>query len=187
MAPCSMPLWPPHLLPSPVPDPCEQYTNISDPWRNRGFSSVPSQSWPKMDSGLQEGWYRFTGVGGDTLDYVCFYPTQPKVSGAPVVDRVGLCNNSILNPYPSFFIKEKAMQLCAKTTSGCNPIGNMDVKFCSGGLFHVHKLKPSSNNTYATRESMLFILMIVHKNIDSFLNWYSLDTLCHKKQNLVTA
>ncbi|XP_036391771.1 adhesion G protein-coupled receptor E3-like [Megalops cyprinoides] len=62
---------------------CSTYTNLSDPWRNVGFTSTSFPDFPRCDSHLSEGWYRFTGVGGDILPDVCA-PAQHGGTSAPV-------------------------------------------------------------------------------------------------------
>ncbi|XP_076135399.1 uncharacterized protein LOC143117688 [Alosa pseudoharengus] len=115
-------------------DPCEQYTNISDPWRNRGFLSTSSQLQLKDDSDLQEGWYRFVGVGGDILDFASI----PIPSLAE--ERLGYCSLRSYSPTVT------NVNLCAGAISN----GSVDVKVCSS-RYYVHKLRPTaSNQIYAT-------------------------------------
>ncbi|XP_062388311.1 uncharacterized protein LOC134076994 [Sardina pilchardus] len=115
-------------------DPCEQYTNISDPWRNRGFLSTPSQVQLKGDSDLQEGWYRFVGVGGDILDFARI----PIPSLAE--QRLGYCS------FGSYTPTVTDIKLCA----GAMKNGSVDVRVCSSA-YYVHKLRPTSGNQiYAT-------------------------------------
>ncbi|XP_076144490.1 oncoprotein-induced transcript 3 protein-like [Alosa pseudoharengus] len=115
-------------------DPCEQYTNISDPWRNRGFLSTPSQLQLKDDSDLQEGWYRFVGVGGDVLDFALI----PISSLAE--ERLGHCSPRSYSPTVN------NIKLCAGQISK----GSVDVKVCLS--YFVHKLRPTtSGQIYATR------------------------------------
>ncbi|KAL2086241.1 hypothetical protein ACEWY4_017300 [Coilia grayii] len=122
-------------------DPCEQYTNLSDPWRNTGYSSAASALWPRNDSALQEGWYRFSGVGGDVLDYPCIR------SPSEGVQRLGVCK--ILG-YQRLF-REVTLGLCVKTSGGCPEVGNVTVKICSAG-YYLHLLTPTAaNQSYSTR------------------------------------
>ncbi|XP_030636324.1 uncharacterized protein LOC115817201 [Chanos chanos] len=60
---------------SKTPDVCNSYKNISDPSRNILFRSTSFPGWPPSDSTLEEGWYRFTGVGGDVVATEC--PSSP--------------------------------------------------------------------------------------------------------------
>ncbi|XP_062388348.1 deleted in malignant brain tumors 1 protein-like [Sardina pilchardus] len=46
---------------------CSNYTDLSEPWRNYNFYSFR----PKTDTDLTEGWYRFTGIGGEVLSSYC--------------------------------------------------------------------------------------------------------------------
>ncbi|XP_062395809.1 adhesion G protein-coupled receptor E2-like isoform X2 [Sardina pilchardus] len=128
--------------------PCEQYTNISGPWRNRGFLPTPSQLQLKDDSDLQEGWYRFIGVGGDILDCPCL--SIPSLAE----ERLGSCNSGppdtcFITCHRMFsFLGVKKIDLCA----GTDEKGSVDVKNCGGKGYFVHKLKPSnSSQIYTTR------------------------------------
>ncbi|KAG5278092.1 hypothetical protein AALO_G00095090 [Alosa alosa] len=115
-------------------DPCKQYTNISDPWRNRGFLLTSSQLQLKDDSDLQEGWYRFVGVGGDILDFASI----PIPSLAE--ERLGYCSLRSYSPTVT------NINLCAGAISN----GSVDVKVCSS-RYYVHKLRPTARNQiYAT-------------------------------------
>ncbi|XP_030636328.1 adhesion G protein-coupled receptor E3-like [Chanos chanos] len=82
---------------------CQDYRNISDPWRNVRFNSTASSAWPKINSTLHEGWYRFTGIGGDIMAEGCSTAhhngiTQCASSGETghPVRRVDLCDKTSL-------------------------------------------------------------------------------------------
>lgn len=50
---------------------CDGYTNITDSWRNIGFTS---QSFPGAwndDTKLVNNWWRFTGIAGDRVITTC--------------------------------------------------------------------------------------------------------------------
>lgn len=53
-------------------DGCDEYTNITDTWRNYFFESTYFPGYPNDDSGLSGSWWRFTGIGGDRLLQNCF-------------------------------------------------------------------------------------------------------------------
>lgn len=102
--------------------PCSNYTNISDPWRNVGFCS---SSYNKSDINLMEGWYRFTGIGGDQVVSSCA-PALNNISGNKMVYSLFTYNSTI--NYTSYIT-------------------------CSEG-FTVYYLQPTER-TYATREENL--------------------------------
>ncbi|KAL7852230.1 hypothetical protein SRHO_G00180150 [Serrasalmus rhombeus] len=52
-------------------DVCECHNTLSDPWRNIGLKLSSFPEWQKHDITLKEGWYRFTGIGGDSMAYYC--------------------------------------------------------------------------------------------------------------------
>ncbi|XP_062372564.1 uncharacterized protein LOC134060011 [Sardina pilchardus] len=117
-------------------DPCEQYTNISDPWRNRGFLSSTSQLQLKDDSNLPEGWYRFVGVGGDILDF------DPFPNSSLKEERLGSCGHQSYSNLPD------KIALCAPPDRKVGE--SVDVKICFKKFF-VHKLKPTnSSQIYGT-------------------------------------
>ncbi|XP_037399274.1 adhesion G protein-coupled receptor E3-like isoform X2 [Pygocentrus nattereri] len=52
-------------------DVCLYHETLSDPWRNIGFNFTSVSGWRVNDSSLQEGWYEFSGIGGDRMAYYC--------------------------------------------------------------------------------------------------------------------
>ena len=50
---------------------CDGYTNITEPWRNRDFTSTSFTGFPKDDTNLLNHWWRFTGIGGDRVVSSC--------------------------------------------------------------------------------------------------------------------
>ncbi|KAL7845270.1 hypothetical protein AOLI_G00234620 [Acnodon oligacanthus] len=52
-------------------DVCFSHETLSDPWRNIGFNFTSVSGWQLNDSSLQEGWYEFSGIGGDRVVYYC--------------------------------------------------------------------------------------------------------------------
>ncbi|KAL7845334.1 hypothetical protein AOLI_G00235260 [Acnodon oligacanthus] len=53
-------------------DVCQCHRNLSDPWRNIGFNLSSFPYGQMYDLKLKEGWYRFTGIGGDRMSpYTC--------------------------------------------------------------------------------------------------------------------
>lgn len=70
---------------------CTGYTNLSDPWRNVGFCS---SSCRESDTNLTQGWYRFTGIGGDELISSCAHVLN-KTSGNETVYNLFTCNSDM--------------------------------------------------------------------------------------------
>ncbi|KAF7689249.1 hypothetical protein HF521_012602 [Silurus meridionalis] len=100
---------------------CPSYKTLSDPWRNVGFCSMSNT---RSDISLNEGWYRFTSVGGDKVITSCG-STINTTSHNLTVYNLFTCNSSI---------------------SYTNYIN------CSQG-FTVYYLRPTKQ-TYATRHSV---------------------------------
>lgn len=104
---------------------CRKYTNISDPWRNVGFCS---NSCDKSDS-LMDGWYRFTGIGGDQVISSCAQALSNTPGNVTAINyNLFTCNSSI---------------------------NSTDYITCSGG-YSVYNLRPSKGS-YATRENNLLL------------------------------
>ncbi|XP_071330052.1 adhesion G protein-coupled receptor E1-like isoform X2 [Trachinotus anak] len=53
------------------PGSCDEYGNITEPWRNRAFASTSFPGFPKNDAALVNKWWRFTGIGGDRIIRNC--------------------------------------------------------------------------------------------------------------------
>ncbi|XP_041959431.1 uncharacterized protein LOC121718485 [Alosa sapidissima] len=105
---------------------CSTYTNLSEPWRNYNFISRK----PKTDTDLTEGWYRFTGIGGDVLSFSC--------SGS--YGLLSLCSNPDYSSIPEGQVY--TVNLC----SSCTRTGEtVDVLFCPGG-FYLFKLFPTDKS-----------------------------------------
>ncbi|KAI4896444.1 hypothetical protein NFI96_023003 [Prochilodus magdalenae] len=52
-------------------DVCQKHMVLSDLWRNIGCDHYSFGKVEENDLYLQEGWYRFTGIGGDRLTDAC--------------------------------------------------------------------------------------------------------------------
>ncbi|XP_060755222.1 adhesion G protein-coupled receptor E3-like [Neoarius graeffei] len=70
---------------------CTGYTNLSDPWRNVGFCY---NSCHESDINLTQGWYRFTGIGGDELISSCAHALN-NTSGNETVYNLFTCNSDM--------------------------------------------------------------------------------------------
>ncbi|XP_037647114.1 adhesion G protein-coupled receptor E2-like isoform X2 [Sebastes umbrosus] len=53
------------------PGSCDGYTNITEPRRNRGFTSTSFPGFPLDDNTLLNKWWRFAGIGGDRVVPEC--------------------------------------------------------------------------------------------------------------------
>ncbi|XP_029998091.1 adhesion G protein-coupled receptor E3-like [Sphaeramia orbicularis] len=50
---------------------CDGYTNVTEPWRNKAFTSTGFPGFPKGDNLLGDKWRRFIGIGGDRVFSDC--------------------------------------------------------------------------------------------------------------------
>uniref|UniRef100_A0A3B5ASY7 Uncharacterized protein n=1 Tax=Stegastes partitus TaxID=144197 RepID=A0A3B5ASY7_9TELE len=50
---------------------CDKYSNITEPWRNKLYTSTSFTGFPKGDEHLVGKWWRFTGIGGDRIITAC--------------------------------------------------------------------------------------------------------------------
>uniref|UniRef100_A0A3P8SFA6 Uncharacterized protein n=1 Tax=Amphiprion percula TaxID=161767 RepID=A0A3P8SFA6_AMPPE len=55
---------------------CNNYTNITEPWRNKLYTSSSFSGFPKDDAHLVGKWWRFTGIGGDRIITACLTGTR---------------------------------------------------------------------------------------------------------------
>ncbi|KAL6482081.1 hypothetical protein MHYP_G00101610 [Metynnis hypsauchen] len=108
-------------------DVCLSHEILSDPWRNIGFNFTSVSGWQVNDSSLQEGWYEFSGIGGDRAVYYCLSFTFTG-------DTVMLNNDSVNSDFD--------LNTCAVPTQ---------LLECGGELV-LYYLIPS-NGTYITRHS----------------------------------
>ncbi|XP_023153317.3 adhesion G protein-coupled receptor E1-like [Amphiprion ocellaris] len=58
------------------PGSCDNYTNITEPWRNKLYTSSSFSGFPKDDAHLVGKWWRFTGIGGDRIITACLTGTR---------------------------------------------------------------------------------------------------------------
>ncbi|XP_058509218.1 adhesion G protein-coupled receptor E1-like [Solea solea] len=85
---------------------CDTYTNVTDTWRNKYFTSSSFTGYPNNDAPLIGSWCRFTGIGGDTVITSCLngpiggtlypiylsfnHPTTPNVTTTGTASSSGL-------------------------------------------------------------------------------------------------
>ncbi|XP_065818495.1 adhesion G protein-coupled receptor E1-like [Labrus bergylta] len=124
------------------PGSCDNYTNITEPWRNFRFKSSSFPGFPKDDAHLVGKWLRFTGIGGERVLYTC-------TSGAGAGSKYMINLPSPLQSYES----PKATLLYAYPyVASCYSFRtNIYVVLCPG-KFYIYKpySHPQSNATYAT-------------------------------------
>ncbi|XP_041960964.1 adhesion G protein-coupled receptor E3-like isoform X1 [Alosa sapidissima] len=118
-------------------DICRSYRNLSDPWRNYAFSSDSFPGYPKSDSSLAAGWYRFTGVGGNVLTQTCSYKSTLSLGGSR--KSLCLCEG---HSYPRVGEGVKAMSLCNRACSTPHCSLSINVTACTGG-FYLYQLFPT--------------------------------------------
>ncbi|KAG9262709.1 uromodulin-like [Astyanax mexicanus] len=111
-------------------DVCQSYKTLRDPWRNAEFNRSAFPGGPLDDGGLQEGWYRFAGIGGDSLVYRCLSLVVGEIS-------YNCSGSSISSAGLPFYTCDVVMDT-PKTLD------------CGGGLV-LYYLVPT-NGTYLTRQ-----------------------------------
>ena len=122
-------------------DVCDICTITDDTWCNIELTST-SPSWPRTDSALAEGWYCFTGIGGDVLAEGC-----PSSATGGTNNPLSLCSG---NSHPSLTDGVKAMSLCFP--GNCLGEERVNVLACPGG-FYLYYLYPT-NKGFVTRECL---------------------------------
>ncbi|KAL6482080.1 hypothetical protein MHYP_G00101600 [Metynnis hypsauchen] len=115
---------------------CQNYNTLSDPWRNIGFNSAYGGS-PK-DLSLKQGWYRFTGIGGDRLVYYC-----PSNSSTTPQYLTNNGSSTKLQLYSCDALYGSTGINCAQA--------NISTVDCGGGVI-LYNLSPI-NGLYASRHS----------------------------------
>ncbi|XP_029913037.1 adhesion G protein-coupled receptor E2-like [Myripristis murdjan] len=109
------------------PGSCDGYTNLTDSWRNRGFTSTSFPGFPKDDAHLINQWWRFTGIGGDMI-----------ITGCSHTYNIGGTSYGI---YLSFSYPIVESPTASRGTayvynSGCSTYGiSIDVVLCPGGFY----------------------------------------------------
>ncbi|XP_047427788.1 adhesion G protein-coupled receptor E1-like [Mugil cephalus] len=127
------------------PGSCDGYTNLTDPWRNRGFSSTSFSGFPKDDGDLVNKWWRFTGVGGDRVIETCL---SPNFGGTnyPIYLTPGLpTNESVTSTKMTAYVYY----------TGCSSYSlSVNVVLCPGGFYLYQPLgHPLSGSGYVTYHS----------------------------------
>lgn len=116
-----------------IPEGCQNHRTLEDPWRNIGFISTSFSGGPKNDLQLNEGWYNFSGVGGDRVVHYCSLSSvYSNRNSSPILYN---CSAEYWN----------TGVMCAEH--------NIPTKDCGGGLI-LYYLAPTSG-LYASREYLL--------------------------------
>ncbi|XP_066518206.1 adhesion G protein-coupled receptor E3-like [Hoplias malabaricus] len=118
---------------------CQNYSTLSDPWRNIGFTSSSYTGGPKNDLKLSSGWYKISGIGGDIVVYNC-----PNSSASN--PTILWTNNSTSTGFQLYTCDELDYStgvMCAQP--------NISTQDCGGGLILYYLT--STNGVYNTRHS----------------------------------
>ncbi|XP_056144459.1 LOW QUALITY PROTEIN: adhesion G protein-coupled receptor E1-like [Lampris incognitus] len=123
--------------------PCDGYTNITEPWRNRGFRSTSFPGYPNNDAALVNKWVRFSGIGGDRVVASC------------VGMNVGGTAHTIHVPftYPTTESKTPTTGTAFGSTYSCTHTHVLvSVALCAGSSFYVYNRlnHPHNNMGYVT-------------------------------------
>ncbi|KAG9262708.1 adhesion G protein-coupled receptor E3-like [Astyanax mexicanus] len=125
-------------------DICPSYKTLSDPWRNVGFKSTSFPGWPKNDHHIRDGWYRFTGIGGDVLSDFCV----PNSSGSNMSLSLGSCRGTPTSSIDGYL---DTCNLGISYSSECVYAEQYIQRInCRG--FYLYYLTPS-NGSFSTRHS----------------------------------
>lgn len=123
---------------------CDGYANITEPWRNRGFTSTSFTGFPKTDTHLVNNWWRFTGIGGDRVVVSCI---AQRIGGTYYPIRIAFS-------YPTTESLNPTTGYAYAYYSSCTGIAiSVSVALCPGGFY---VFKPASHGrsdmAYITRE-----------------------------------
>lgn len=130
---------------------CDEYTNITEPWRNVLYKSSSFPGYPKNDNPLVGKWWRFTGIGGDRITPSCY--------GGPVAGAQYGMHLSF--SYPTTESETPKIGTAYGDTS-CSAYGiSMSVVLCPGG-FYIYKPSshPRSDMGYPTCKELLLFIVI---------------------------
>ncbi|XP_072513779.1 adhesion G protein-coupled receptor E3-like isoform X2 [Salminus brasiliensis] len=123
---------------------CQSYKTLSDPWRNTGFKSNSFPGWPMNDHNIQQGWYRFIGIGGDVLNDFCV----TNSSGSNMILSLGPCSGLSTMSSDSY---AETCHLGISYSFGCIYAQRLLKRaFC--GEFYLYYLD-SFNGCFSTRHS----------------------------------
>ncbi|XP_051244903.1 adhesion G protein-coupled receptor E1-like [Dicentrarchus labrax] len=124
------------------PGSCDGYTNITEPWRNRDFTSTTFPGFPNHDAKLVNSWWRFTGIGGDRV-----------ITGCVSTNRGGT-SRPVFIPfaYPTTESVTPTTGTAYGYYGGCQGSGlKVNVALCPGGFYIYQPLTyPHLHTGYVT-------------------------------------
>ncbi|KAM7372133.1 hypothetical protein PAMP_009326 [Pampus punctatissimus] len=117
---------------------CDGYTNITEPWRNRYFTSSSFLGFPKDDRNLFNKWWRFTGIGGDRVIPSCIS-----------LSRGGTIYGIYFPfPYPETESDTPITGTAYANDGNCKgKVLSVDVALCPGGFYVYRPLEHPHYNT----------------------------------------
>ncbi|CAJ1076753.1 adhesion G protein-coupled receptor E1-like [Xyrichtys novacula] len=119
------------------PGSCDEYSNLTDSYRNYLFTSTTFPGFPLDDARLVGKWWRFTGIGGDKIYNSC-YTTQR--GGTYYITTVPFS-------LPTVESETETTGTAYTHAGACNNYPfTMSVVLCPGG-FHIYK---PSQHRYST-------------------------------------
>ncbi|XP_074552453.1 uncharacterized protein LOC141809362 [Halichoeres trimaculatus] len=124
------------------PGSCDDYTNLTDTWRNFLFTSTSFPGFPLSDNGLVGKWWRFMGIGGDRVLASC---NTSYIAGSYYNVRVPFS-------YPTVESETATTGNAVTDYGSCgNYAFSMSIVLCPGG-FYIYKpsVHPYNQMTYAT-------------------------------------
>ncbi|XP_034535002.1 adhesion G protein-coupled receptor E1-like [Notolabrus celidotus] len=108
---------------------CDEYTNLTDPWRNYQFKSSSFPGYPMDDSALVGKWWRFVGIGGDRAVSSC----QPTHTGG------NYYTITVPFSYPTVESETATTGSALGNYAGCgNYAFQLSLVLCPGG-FYIYK------------------------------------------------
>ncbi|XP_078140638.1 uncharacterized protein LOC139914272 [Centroberyx gerrardi] len=121
------------------PDSCDGYTNLTDSWRNRAFTSTSFPGFPKNDANLPNKWWRFTGIGGDRIVSDCIGSNR---GGTYYTVQIPFS-------YPTTESETPTTGTAYRDVGTCNNQGfSMSVALCPGGFYVYKPINPYGNLGY---------------------------------------
>ncbi|XP_049325451.1 uncharacterized protein LOC103027453 [Astyanax mexicanus] len=131
-------------------DVCLTYKTLSDPWRNAGFKSTSFPGWPKNDHHIRDGWYRFTGIGGDVLSDFCV----PNSSGSNMSLSLGSCRGTPTSSIDGYL--DTCHSSCSASSCGPNAHCNSTDGSCAcdAGFSIPDDYLPTGNSYGCSRDDL---------------------------------
>uniref|UniRef100_UPI0037E76424 adhesion G protein-coupled receptor E1-like n=1 Tax=Semicossyphus pulcher TaxID=241346 RepID=UPI0037E76424 len=126
------------------PGSCDDYTNITDTWRNFLFRIHDFPGFPLDDVGLVGKWWRFTGIGGDRVYPSCLTSQR---SGFSYTTHVPFS-------YPTTESETATTGTAYGSIGACNNYAfTMSLVLCPGGFYIYKPGNHHGNSGYPTYHS----------------------------------